>query len=58
MGFWQHLSLLTEKKVQQTENVFQTFTQKDRSGITHLCNVSDYPTDPCKKWDFPIYADR
>ena len=26
---------------------------KDRSGITHLCNVSDYPTDPRKKWDIP-----
>ena len=26
---------------------------KDRSGITYLCNVSDYPTDPRKKWDIP-----
>ena len=33
--------------------MFLTFTQKDRSGITHLCNVSDYPMDPHKKWDIP-----
>ena len=48
-------SLLTNRKekVKRTENVFLTFTQKDRSGITHLCNVSDYPTDPRKKWDIP-----
>ena len=53
MGFWQYLSLLTEIKVYGTENVFLTITQKDRSGIIHLCNVSDYPTDPRKKWDIP-----
>ena len=29
-----------QKKVLRTENVSLTFTQKDRSGITHLCNVS------------------
>ena len=45
--------LLTDKKVKRTENVFLNFTYKDRSGITHLCNVSDYPTDPRKKWDIP-----
>ena len=37
------------EKVKQTENMFLTFTQEDRSDITHLCNVSDYPTDPRKK---------
>ena len=31
-----------------------TFTQKDRSSITHLCNVSDY----YKSETFPTYADR
>ena len=39
--------------------MFLTFSLKDRSGITHLSNVSDYPSDPHKKSEtFPIYADR
>ena len=63
-AFWQRLTnaIFTCQNRKEKKNKFselKTFTQKDRSGITHLCNVSVYPTDPLKKWDVPnIRYDR
>ena len=50
---WASVSVTNRQKSLATWKRDPNLYIKDRSGITHLCNVSDWPTDTRKKKDIP-----